>query len=124
MVSRKSHKSFENFDPSRMYLYKDDNGWWEGYTGQEIVIINDFRGAIPYDEMLKIIDKWPHNVRRRGREPAPFIAKTFIITSSVPPNLVYPNRMERDRLDQLLDRLEVIEITGRNWRHEVATIEK
>lgn len=106
----KSHKAFENYDQSRMYLYRDDNGWWEGYTGQEIVIINDFRGAIPYNELLQIVDKWPYFVKRRGREPAPFISKHVIITSSLPPALVYPNRCERDNIEQLLRRFEVEEL--------------
>lgn len=106
----KSHKAFENYDQSRMYLYRDDNGWWEGYTGQEIVIINDFRGAIPYNELLQIVDKWPYFVKRRGREPCPFISKHVIITSSLPPALVYPNRCERDNIEQLLRRFEVEEL--------------
>ena len=58
----KSHKAFEGFNPETHYVWKDDNGWQDGYVGQEIVIINDFRGGIRYNEMLQLIDKWPHCV--------------------------------------------------------------
>jgi len=107
----KSHKAFENFDPDTCYLWKDDNGWQDGYTGQETVIINDFRAELRYNELLQMIDKWPYTVRRRGREPAPFLAKTVIITSSLPPGKVYNKRVKEDSLNQLLRRLNVVEVT-------------
>jgi len=106
----KSHKAFENYNPETHYVYPYDNGWWDGYTGQENVVINDFRGCIPYNEMLQMVDKWVYCVKRRGREPAPFISKTVIITSSLPPHMVYKNRETEDKLDQLLRRFTVIEL--------------
>lgn len=115
----KSHAAFEGTTWQNSFIWEDDNGWWDGYCQQEIVIINDFRGQIPYDRMLKIIDKWPCDVPRRGREKMPFTSKTVIITSSLPPHEVYHNRNERDHIDQLLDRLEVIHLEGENMRHRV-----
>lgn len=106
----KSHRAFDGFDPDTHYVWKDDNGWQDGYTGQETVIINDFRGAIRYDQMLQLIDKWPYWVRRRGREPAPFLAKHVIITSSLAPEQVYNRRAEGDEIAQLLRRIKVTHI--------------
>ena len=108
----KSHTAFEGYHPDTHYVWKDDNGWQDGYTGQEIVIINDFRGAIPYGDMLNLVDKWPYHVRRRGREPAPFISKKVIVTSSLPPEDVYHNLAARDSLEQLLRRFEVRHLTS------------
>lgn len=108
----KSHRAFEGYSPDTHYLWKlNDKNWQDGYTGQEIVIINDFRGEISYNELLQMIDKWPHNVPRRGREPAPFLAKKVIITSSLSPQQAYHRRMEEDSIEQLLRRLEVVELT-------------
>lgn len=104
----KSHKAFEGYSPETHYIYPNDNGWWDGYTGQETVIINDFRGCIPYGELLQLVDKWPTHVRRRCREPSPFLSKHVIITSSLKPTDVYSNLAETDSLDQLLRRFEVI----------------
>ena len=114
----KSHKAFENFSHETHYVYKNDNGWWEGYTGQEVVIINDFRGEIRFSELLTLIDIWPTDVKRRGRPPMPFTSKKVIITSSLPPAMVYHNINSRDSIAQLLDRVEVIEMTGENMRHK------
>ena len=74
------------------------------------MIINEFRGKIPYNELLEMIDKWPYHIRRRGREPAPFLAKHIIITSSMTPAQVYWRREAEDKLDQLLRRIEVVHL--------------
>jgi len=41
----KSHKAFTGYTPETHYLYPNDGGWWDGYMGQETVIINEFRGG-------------------------------------------------------------------------------
>lgn len=81
----KSHIVFKDYDPKTHYVWSDDNGWWDLYNGQEIVIMNDFRGEIPYNKLLQLIDKWPMVVNRRGKAPIQFIAKEIRITSSLPP---------------------------------------
>lgn len=106
----KSHKAFENYDPETHYNLPNDNGWWDGYCGQETIIINDFRGEIPYNQLLTIVDKWPYNVRRRGREPFPLLAKTVIITSSLPPHKIYHNRDTEDDIKQLKRRFNIINL--------------
>lgn len=108
----KSHVAFENFDPEVDYVLNlDDNGWWEGYTGQHRVILNDFRGQLTYSTMLQLVDKWPHSVKRRNRAPMPFVSKEVIVTSSLPPEGIYKNLAQGDHLAQLLRRFEVIHMT-------------
>nr|WAE42385.1 MAG: replication associated protein [Cressdnaviricota sp.] len=103
----KSHMAFENYTPDTHYVLNiNDNGWWEGYTGQENVIINEFRGQIKFSELLDLVDKWPKTVKRRNREPAPFISKTVWVTSCFPPEEVYCN-MEGDCISQLYRRFKV-----------------
>ena len=116
----KSHKAFENFDPETHYVWKDDRGWQDGYTGQETVIINDFRGSIKYNELLQLIDKWPHTLSRRGREPVPFLAKHVIITSSLRPEGIYLHRAEEDSLDQLYRRIKLYQMTSDGTCTEVS----
>lgn len=106
----KSHAAFEGFTPETHYVLPEDNGWWDGYKGQETVIINDFRGHLPYSFLLQLVDKYPLTVKRRGREPIPFLAKRVIVTSSLPPEGVYHNLSEKDSLDQLLRRFTVQEL--------------
>lgn len=104
----KSHKAFEGFDPVTDYVWKDDKGWWDAYDGHKTVIMNDFRGQIPYGDMLNLVDKWPYQVSRRGREPTPFLAERVIVTSSLHPEQVYKNRNEEDKIEQLLRRFEIV----------------
>ena len=80
--------------------------------GQDTVILNDFRGNLKYEELLQLVDKWPKSVKRRNRQPMPFVSKHIIITSSLPPEQVYVQRNEKDSLDQLLRRITVIEMTA------------
>lgn len=114
--SGKSHRAFEGYDPKTHYLLINDNGWWDGYAQQHTVIINDFRGWIPYDILLDLIDKWPTTVRRRGREPLPFTSKRIIITSSLTPEEVYHNRHDSDSIEQLERRVLSIKCTDKmDW---------
>jgi len=106
----KSHKVFEGFSPETHYVYPNDNGWWDGYKGQETVIINEFRGGIQYSELLDLVDKWPKTVKRRGREPVPFLAKKLYITSSMSPVECYSGLAESDPLNQLYRRFKVVQL--------------
>jgi len=107
----KSHTVYDGFTPKTHYVWKNDNGWQDGYAGQETVIINDFRGeGLPYNELLQLVDKWPYTLRRRGREPVPFLAKRVLITSSLHPRDVYNRRAIEDNLLQLTRRFTITEI--------------
>ena len=103
----KSHYAFENFTPETHYVVPNDNGWWDNYRQQDIVILNDFRGHISYNELLQLIDKWPYNVPRRGRPPLPFTSKHIIITSSLGPEEIYNKRDAEDKIEQLMRRINV-----------------
>lgn len=106
----KTHKALEGYNPKTHYIYPNDNGWWDGYRGQETVVFNDFRGEIPYALMLQLVDKYPMTVKRRGRPPMPFVSKRVIVTSSLPPEDVYHNVNARDSIEQLLRRFTVTEV--------------
>ena len=107
----KSHLAFEGFTPETHYVYPNDGGWWDGYSGQEIVIFNDYRGELTYSYLLQLLDKWPVTVKRRGREPVPFLAKKVIFTSSMAPEEVYHGVIAKgDDLAQLNRRLEVVKV--------------
>lgn len=111
----KSHKAFENFNPETHYVWPNDGDWWDGYQQQETVIINDFRGEIPYNQLLQLVDKWPYAVRRRGREPMQFNSKRVIITSSLSPEETYNRRNAEDDIAQLKRRFKIAaEVVGGN----------
>lgn len=51
------------------YILKNPNGDnknWNGYNDQKILIIDDFYGWLPLNEMLRILDNKPYRVRKLG----------------------------------------------------------
>nr|WPR18757.1 MAG: replication polyprotein [Skomarfal virus 50] len=109
----KSHIAFDGFTPSTHYVYPNDGGWWDGYVQQETVIINDFRGEIPYGFLLQLVDKWPVSVKRRNREPLPFMSRRIIVTSSMRPEDVYHGVIDRDdNIAQLIRRFEIVNVSS------------
>lgn len=114
----KTHYWKKDYDPENDYIYQsNDNGFWCGYTGQKRVIINEFRGGIPFKDLLDLADDCPYFVKgNKGGHPIPFTSKEIIITSSMPPNQVYNNLSHEDKIDQLLDRAELVWLRGENKR--------
>lgn len=99
-------------------LATEDKGWWEGYLGQKYVVLNDFRGELPYSYLLKLVDKWNHKVIARNTGAKPFISEYVIITSSLPPWLIYKKREKEDSLEQLLRRFTILTKNNREeeWK--------
>lgn len=84
--------------PGRQYvLFSTDPLWFDGYTGEDTLILDDFEGDIKYDKLLRILDgykmQWPV---KGGSIWAEWT--TVIITSNKPPVGWYPNRAECDAL--------------------------
>jgi len=74
----KTRAAFEKYPEA---YFKDSTQWWDGYSGQEVVIIDEFYGQIPFAEMLKILDRYPHQVQTKGGY-VQLTCKTIIITSN------------------------------------------
>jgi hypothetical protein len=109
----KSHEAFRDFDPHKTYVKCLDDEWWDGYEGQETVIFNEFRGEVGFSRMLDLTDKHPCWVKRRGREPTPFMAKKIVVTCPMCPGEVYQKAKDNDTLYQLERRFEIIHMTKR-----------
>lgn len=58
--TRKSRCAAEIAKNCTSSFYKPRGPWWDGYEGQQVVIIGDFYGGIPYDEILKV---WPLSIQ-------------------------------------------------------------
>ncbi|ALE29816.1 replication associated protein [Lake Sarah-associated circular virus-50] len=45
---------------------KDGTMWWNNYTQQEAVIIDDFDGHWPYRDFLRLLDRYPYQGQYKG----------------------------------------------------------
>lgn len=116
----KSHHAYvEAKEVEDYYVYADDGRWWDDYTGQELVIIDDFRGGISYNLLLRLADKWEVLVPRRSKAPIPFVSKKIIITSVLEPKEVYKNLSRSDTLAQLYRRIKLIYICNECKEHTI-----
>lgn len=114
----KSHQAFQGYDPETHYILTVKNGWWDGYSGQPIVIINDLKPReIECSVMLNIVDKWPYKVPVRGKEAVPFLARLVIVTSSFEPTDLYNEtrdwKCDNDSSDQIKRRFTCIKMLQR-----------
>ncbi|UBR88862.1 putative replication-association protein [Mongoose-associated circovirus] len=93
--------------------------WWDGYDGQEVVVIDEFYGWIPRDLMCRLCDRcdrYPLCVETKGGS-VPFIAKKIIITSNSPPDQWWKiglGAMERRLTPPLgsITEIATLEMTG------------
>lgn len=108
----KSYAAHTSYDPSTHYRFQNDNGWWDHYNGQEIVIIDDFRPEqIKFSYLLQLMDETPGLfVKRRGMAPAPFVAKHVIITCTRDSYECFEGIDEDIR--QLVRRIETIHVVA------------
>lgn len=62
---------------------KPDGQWWDGYSGQDTILLDDFDGHIPYTTLLKYLDRYPVQLPVKGG----FVAANYTavyITSNHP----------------------------------------
>lgn len=97
-------KSKRAWDEATFDAYpKDPNSkFWDGYKGQENVVIDEFRGAISISHMLRWLDRYPTIVEVKGSSTV-LRAKRVWITSNVGPEVWYPD-LDQETLDALRRR--------------------
>lgn len=89
---------------------KDPNTkFWDGYRGQEHVVMDEFRGKIDISNILRWTDRYPVSVETKG-SGAVFNAKRIWITSNLHPDRWYPD-LDQETKDALMRRL-TIEVMG------------
>lgn len=104
----KSKWVWDKYPDLYKYVYNNGN-WWQGYTGQEIVMFEEFRGQLPFGFMLDLLDYYPVQVQQKGGDNVQFVAKKVFICSPVHPREWYKNMEDREgKIDQLLRRIDLI----------------
>lgn len=81
-----------------------DYEWFDGYRGQEIVLFDDFRGEYPVQFLLKLLDRYPMQVKIKGSFTE-WCPRKVYITSNVNPLDWYTDIDSRTRA-ALLRRID------------------
>lgn len=84
-----------------------DYKWFDGYEGQPIVILDDYRGEYQLQMLLKLLDRYPMQVPVKGGFTT-WCPKKVYITSNVHPNDWY-KEADRYSVSALFRRLHLIE---------------
>lgn len=86
--------------------WKDSTKWWDGYDRHETVVMDDFRASnMKMNELLKLIDRYPHRVECKGSFRQ-MLSKKMYITSIMHPKEVY--NLPEEPVQQLLRRIDRI----------------
>ncbi len=86
----KTRKAMEEFGDD-IYLQVHDK-WWDGYTGQQTVLIDEMYGSrFKWAYLLQLCDRYPFSVEAKG-SVIEFTSRRIIFTSNLSPELWYPNK--------------------------------
>lgn len=84
--------------------FKQKSQWWDGYMGQKVVILDDYYGWLPYDELLRLCDRYPMIVQTKGGQ-VNFAAEKLFITSNTHPTKWYKNEHILGNFDSFIRRV-------------------
>lgn len=103
----KTKWAFDHFG-NDIYI-KDGTKWWDGYCGQNCVVLDDFRSAnMSFDNLLRLLDRYPCKVEIKGGY-IEFTSNVIIITTPKDHISTYFNKLEEDitqlcrRIDKIID---------------------
>jgi len=102
----KSRKAYEEYPDA--YTKMPTSKWWDGYDGQDTVIVDDYRRDLcTFSELLRLFDRYPMQIETKGGT-CQFLARRIIITTPKNPRDTWSGRTEED-LAQLIRRIEHVQ---------------
>jgi len=95
------------------FYMKDGTKWWNGYTQQQRIVIDDFDGAWPLRDFLRLLDRYPYQGQTKGGY-VQISSPEIFITCEFPPTHWWIHT----ELEQIMRRLSSVaqktgtEVTG------------
>lgn len=84
-----SNRFKKEYEEGKVYIAMNTSKWWDGYDGQEILIIDDFRDSFcSFSNLLQIAQPIEYRVENKGGSRQ-LKALTIVITSCYAPIDVY-----------------------------------
>lgn len=100
-------KSLRAWEEAGLDAYPKDprTKWWDGYTGQNHVVMDEFRGCVDIAHLLRWFDRYPVLVEVKGAS-TPLKATKIWITSNISPDNWYVD-LDSETKAALRRRLQV-----------------
>ena len=83
----KSKWAYDNYPNA---YWKQNSQWWDNYTNQDTVIIDEFYGWLPWSDLLRLCDRYPYMVQSKHGQLT-FNSSTIVFTSNSLPSSWYKN---------------------------------
>ncbi len=113
----------EGMDERKVWVSSDDLKWLDEYAGQEVAVIDDFRGDMcKFRWLLRLLDRYPVRAQIKGGF-VKWRPRKIYITSAKSPRDAYT--LEGEKLDQLERRIDktIHAVDGELWKHRVALLD-
>lgn len=81
-------KSFSCYSAYPSAFWLSANNWWDGYSGERVIVLDDFNGWLPFHFLLRLLDRYPFTVETKGATRI-FEATRIILTSNFLPHQLY-----------------------------------
>lgn len=79
----KTRFAYEQLPHEQVYM-KDGTRWWDGYTQQQCILIDDFDGEWPFRDFLRVLDRYPYQGQTKGGY-VQINSPIIIVTCEYPP---------------------------------------
>lgn len=111
--SKKTSRVFSENGPENCYkpVYSKEKFWFDNYSGQRVLLIDEFIGQLPFSYMQGILDHYHQTVQVKGACVTSMWTKIYI-TSNISPHLWYNGWLDVPQgvQDSFIERItEVIE---------------
>ncbi len=106
--SGKTRKAFE--DNESIYRKAPDSTWFDGYYGQDCLLLDDFSGRaskMPLSFLLILLDRYPVDVQIKGGHAA-MTAQHIVITTNLHPVTWYDYANRQEQYRALMRRITSI----------------
>lgn len=107
--SGKTKAVYDEFGANNIYAKSPSHKWWDGYAGEDCVLIDDFepfeQGYFNFRELLRLFDRYPMSIEFKGGVTE-FRSKTVIITTNIDPDSWYPLHPDRAALTRRISQVK------------------
>ena len=94
-----------------------DKLWWDGYEGQDVLLIDDYYGWISIGNLLNILDGYPLRLSVKGSFTYAAWTKVYITSNEGPDNWYKaPNALTPGQTNALSRRLNIVTHVTTEWK--------